>query len=118
MTEDERIDAIEEDAAERAEYEREAVTEQQNTQPAPPQGGGGASSPQLVMQATMQDAPKQDLTEQEVRVHALNLAVAGRKDTIRMTLKKDKEAEDPYEDFAGLCIADAVKYEAYLNGEA
>lgn len=71
-----------------------------------PKGKGGVSS----------SAAPTPLTDQDIRLHALNLAVAGRKDSIRMSFKEEKR--DPYEDFADGCIADATKYETYIRGEA
>lgn len=57
---------------------------------------------------------QQPLTVQDIRLHALNLAVAGRKDHIRLTAI---DKEEPFATFADDCIADAAKYEAYLLGE-
>lgn len=47
-----------------------------------------------------------------MRVHALNLAVAGRKDAIRVREPGDDEK------FADICVLDAIKYLAFLKGEA
>lgn len=77
------------------------MTEHQQEPCTAPRGKGGVSS-------------KPDpLTDQDIRLHALNLAVAGRRDSIRFAIGDDGQ---PTVDFADQCVADARKYEAYLHG--
>jgi hypothetical protein len=55
----------------------------------------------------------QKLTEEDIRLHALNLACALHKDSIRFVLTKD---EQPAADTAGIVLATADRFNAWLNG--
>jgi hypothetical protein len=60
----------------------------------------------------MAEDPK--LTEEDLRVHALNLAVGLHKDSIRFVLKKDEDAPEP--DIVGIVLESADRFNAWLNG--
>jgi hypothetical protein len=57
----------------------------------------------------------QKLTEEDLRLHALNLAVALHKDSMRFVLTKE---EQPVADTAGIVLATADRFNAWLNGAA
>lgn len=57
----------------------------------------------------------QPMTEEEMRVHALNLAVAGRKDVTNS--KSPSLMPVTNETFADICVNDAEKYLTFLRGD-
>lgn len=80
-----------------------------------PEGGPDMKPEQMVAFAAgreigREDAGPKPMSDVDIRVHAINLAVVGRKDSIRFVEK------DYQDEFADQCLADALKFEAYIRG--